>query len=90
MKKTFTSEFKGKVAIEMVREAETIAAICSRHEIHPTQASQWKQRLLKGASELFGDLSQDKKIGEQQKLIDELYGQIGQLTYEVGWLKKKV
>lgn len=90
MKKTFTSEFKGKVAIELVRAAETLSAICSRYEVHPTQAGQWKQRLLKGAHELFGDRSADKQNAEQQKLIAELYGQIGQLTHEVGWLKKKM
>ena len=90
MKKMFTSEFNGKVALELVREADTMATICSRHEVHPTQAGLWKQRLLKGAYELFGDKSSERKIEEQQKLIDELYGQIGQLKHEVAWLKKKL
>lgn len=90
MKQTFTSEFKGKVAIELVRETDTMTALCSKYEVHPTQAGQWKQRLIKGAPELFGDRSSDKKIAEQQKLINELYGQIGELTHEVSWLKKRV
>ena len=90
MKKSFSPEFKGKVAIELVREADTMAAICSKHEVHPTQAGVWKQRILKGAHELFGEKSAERRIAEQQRLIDELYGQIGQLTHEVGWLKKRM
>lgn len=89
MKKKFTPEFKGKVALELVRGAETAAAVCSRHEVHPTQAGQWKQRLVKGAHELFGDRSAERRDAERQELVDGLYGQIGRLTQEVAWLKKR-
>jgi len=65
-----------------------MAALCSKYEVHPTQAGLWKQRLLKGAHELFGEKSSVRTIEEQQKLIEELYGQIGKLTHEVTWLKK--
>lgn len=90
MKKTFTPEFKGKVAIELIREADTLTAICSKHEIHPTQAGLWKQCIIKGAHQLFGSRAVQKERDEQAKLIAELYGQIGQLTHEVTWLKKKL
>ncbi len=90
MKRKYTPEFKGKVALELTRGAETVAAICSRLEVHPNQAAQWKQRLLKCAHELFGDRSAERRADEQRELTDELYAQIGRLTQEVAWLKKRL
>jgi transposase-like protein len=90
MKKKYTPEFKGKVALELARGGATAASICSRLEVHPTQAAQWKQRLVRGAHELFGDRAAERRAAEQQRLTDELYAQIGRLTQEVAWLKKRV
>jgi hypothetical protein len=38
--------------------------------------------------EIFSDKRQEKDIS-QEKLVSELYQQIGQLTVERDWLKKK-
>jgi transposase len=90
IKKTYTSEFKSKVAIELIREAETMTQICSKYQIHPTQAGQWKQRLLKGAPELFGDRASAHCIAELEKEKTEMLTTVGKLAYEVEWLKKRM
>ena len=44
-KKTFRSAiFKKKVALEAVREIETINEIAQKHAVHPIQVRQWKDR----------------------------------------------
>ena len=37
-----------------------------------------------------GDKILEKKLEERDKLIEELYRQIGQLKVELDWLKKKL
>lgn len=38
IKRHHPDSFKAKVALELIKETETIAAICSKYSIHPTQA----------------------------------------------------
>lgn len=90
IKKTYTSEFKSKVALELVSGAETLTQICSKYQIHPTQAGLWKQRLLKGARELFGDRTASLRIADLEKEKAELFATVGKLAHEVEWLKKKM
>ncbi len=53
MRKTFTKEFKAKVALEAIKGSKTIQELASIYEVHPNQIMQWKKHLLGGASDLF-------------------------------------
>lgn len=44
-KRTFTAEIKAKVALEALREKQPLHEIAKRHELHPTQISEWKKVL---------------------------------------------
>jgi transposase len=56
MAKTLHSaEFKKKVALEALREDQTLAQIASAYGIHPVQVCKWKKMLLDGAASLFSD-----------------------------------
>lgn len=89
MRKQFSKEFKAKVALEAIKGLKTTAEISSEYGVHPTQVAQWKRELSEGLPELFaGRKSADEK--DKERLIDELYKQIGQLQVENGWLKKKL
>ncbi len=90
IKKTYPSEFKSKVALELIYEVETLTQICSKYQIHPTQAGVWKQRLLKGAPELFGDRTATTRITELEKEKLDMFDTIGKLAHEVEWLKKRM
>jgi transposase-like protein len=89
IKKRHSPAFKTKVALEAIRGAEPVSAICSRYSIHPTQVSRWKDRALESMAAGFNN-----KAGAEQKkkdeLIEELYKQIGQLKVEQDWLKKNM
>ncbi len=89
-RRTFSGEFKAKVALEAIRGERTINEVASEHGIHPNQVSQWKSQLLENLPEVFsGERDQARQHAGIQKERDELYRQIGQLKVEIDWLKKK-
>jgi transposase-like protein len=89
-RRKFTSEFKAKVALEAIRESNTLAEIAQKHKLQATQVSAWKKEALDSMSEIFKD---KRRINDEIKDIetknDELYKVVGQLTMERNWLKKK-
>jgi len=88
-RKTYSAEFKSKVAVEAIRGFKTINELASEYGVHPHQISMWKAQLLQAAPSVFsGRADQREKEGEE--LRDKLYQQIGQLKVELDWLKKKV
>lgn len=82
-----SAEFKAKVALEAAKDIHTLNELASKYGVHPTQISQWKKQLLDGLSGIFA--SQRKKTNEMHK-VEELYRQIGEVTVERDWLKKKL
>jgi transposase-like protein len=89
-RKTFSSEFKAKVALEAIRGVTTTAQIALRHKVHPNQITKWKKQALENMAALFADGRSKTNKGEDDRLKDRLYQQIGQLQFELDWLKKKV
>lgn len=90
-RRKFTSEFKKKVVLEALKERNTIQELATKYEIHPQQITDWKRHFLDNSEAAFGRSgSEDGKVGEQEKLIDQLYAQIGQLKVENDFLKKKL
>ena len=53
VRKTFTGEFKGKVAIEAVRSEKTLSELSSQYEVHPNQIKHWKGQLINNIGEIF-------------------------------------
>lgn len=86
-RKKHTVEFKAKVALEAAKEVKSLTELASQFEVHPNQISLWKRQLL---DNLSGAFSSPHKNKDQIKKIDELYRQIGEVTVERDWLKKKL
>jgi transposase-like protein len=90
MRKRHTSEFKAKVVTELLKEEKTLSQIATEHGVHPNQLRQWKTKALEGLPSLFereGKAQQEKVEYDQQ--VQELYAEIGKLTTQLSWLKKK-
>ena len=85
--KKHTAEFKAKVALEAAKEFKTTNELASQYQVHPGQISQWKKQLLEHIADVF---STQKKSIDHAKKFDELYRQIGEVTVERDWLKKKL
>ena len=89
IKRKHSTSFKIKVALDLIKEKESIAVICSRYSIHPAQARRWKDRALEILSAGFNNKSAAKEK-KKDELIEELYKQIGQSKVEMDWLKKNM
>ena len=87
-RKTHSGVFKAKVALEALKGQRTLNELAGQFEVHPTQVVQWKQRLVAGASDVFGGCSH-RDAAEEAALRARLYQEIGQQKVELDWLKKK-
>ena len=85
-RRRFSAQLKAKVALDAVQGVSTLAELAGRHQVHPTQISQWKQQALAALPGVFAD---GRQADRQQELIARLYQHIGQLQVELDWLKKK-
>jgi len=79
---------KARVAIAALRGDKTTAEICSQHGVHSTQVSKWKKQALGELPKIFGSKTRGEASAED--LVDTLYQQIGRLTMELDWLKKRL
>ena len=52
-RKQYTSQFKAQVAIEAIKNQQTVAQIASEYGVHPTQVNQWKKQVLEQLPQLF-------------------------------------
>ena len=87
VKKYSTTE-KLKIALEAIKGELTHAQISSKYSVHSTQINRWKQQAHQGMELGFSNNKQ-KIETDQEALIEQLYQQIGKLTTECEWLKKK-
>jgi len=88
MKRTrrkFSSKFKTKVVLEVLKEQQTIQELASKYEVHPNQISTWKNDFLSNASTVF-----DSKKEKQETIDDsaKLYKVIGEQKVEIDFLKE--
>jgi transposase len=88
MRKRYPGNFKAQVALAAIKSEDTIAELSSKFEVHRAQIIRWKQEAVAALPNFFSS-QKDRKNEDNQKLIDELYKQIGQLKVENDWLKKK-
>ncbi len=85
-RRKFSSAFKANVAIEALKERESLAELSMRYEVHPTVISKWKIEFLEKSSGVF-----DKKSDAEPGVDPEkLYAKIGQLEVENDFLKKSL
>jgi putative transposase len=85
----YSAEFKARLALEVIKGERTLTEIASDAQVHPNLLMQWKRQLLESLPQVFADkrVKENKQQEEHEAL---LYQQIGQLTVELDWLKKKV
>lgn len=88
-RRQFSPEFKTQVVLAAIREEGTLSELAGKYGIHPMQISKWRKEFLKEAPRIFSN-GKNRHLEDKDKLIEELYKQVGQSKVEVDWLKKKV
>lgn len=91
MRKTYSAEFKAQVVLEILKEEKSISQLASEHGVHPNLLGKWRNQALSDLPRLFSDDHRKTEAvkTEYEKRIQELYEEIGRLTTQVNWLKKK-
>lgn len=88
IRKHYDSAFKLKVVMETYKGAKTLSQIASEYQVHATQIHKWREIFKTEGPNIFQKELDREKV-ELKILNEELYKQIGQLTVERDWLKKK-
>lgn len=90
-RRTFTPEAKAEMVLRILREEEPLSQIASEYGVHPSQLSKWKVQFLQNAPVVFQN--EQKPINQlktkHEKQLNNLYAEIGKLTSQLSWLKKK-
>lgn len=90
-RKTYDDQFKAKVALEAIKETETLAELASRYDIHPNQIRNWKNEFLENAAMVFGgDKDAKAENKDLKKEREELHKRIGEQTMQIDFLKKSL
>ena len=90
MRKQYSATYKAEIVKELLKEEKTLSQVAAETGIHPSQLKEWRRIVLTRLPELFSRNDQamvDARNHEQQ--VTDLYAEIGRLTTQVNWLKKK-
>jgi len=84
-RRKFSPAFKAKVALEAVKNQQTLAELAKKFEVNPVMISKWKAEFLENLSATF---EKSEETDSQELDSKELYATIGQLKVENEFLKK--
>ena len=82
VRKNHSSAFKAKVALEAIREQESLSDLAERFQVHRNQVALWKKQLQEHAEGVFVR----ERQGDADQCIKDLHAKIGRLTMENDFL----
>jgi len=88
--KQYSPAFKAQLVRELLREEKTISQLAAEHGIHTNQLTRWRTIALEGLPSLFERRDQTEAVTAMfTREREELYAQIGRLSTQLAWLKRK-
>ena len=85
-RKQYSAAFKAQLVQELLREEKTVAQLAAEHGIHPTQLHKWRSIAVEGLPELF---RRSDSAAKRKARYEELYAQLGRVTTQLAWLKRR-
>ena len=83
-----SNETKAKAVLEAIRGEDTVNVIAKKYSVHPLMITKWKKHAVALLPTLFSKKA-DKERETWEQREAQLFQQIGQLKFELDWLKKK-
>jgi len=89
-RKQYDKQLKAKIALEALKEQMTTAEIARKYDVNSALVSKWRKHALESFCDIFEDQrTKEAKSKQQTDVVDEHLRQIGRLTVENEFLKKK-
>ena len=88
MRKHYSAALKAKIVHEMLKEEKSVAQLAAEYRVSTKQLNRWKTLALENLPRLFEETAEKTQQAHEQQ-VQELYAEIGRLTTELTWLKKK-
>lgn len=92
-KEQLAPERKLQIVLEVLKEERMAAEVAVEAGVHVSAIHRWKAELLGSADKVFAPSKQArvaaKEKQQQEEVIENLYSQVGRLTTQLDWLKKK-
>ena len=93
LKKQWSPEQKLQIVLETLKEERHIGEIASEYGVHVSAIHGWKKELSESADKVYATSKSAKAAAQekrqQEETIENLYAQVGRLTTQLDWLKKK-
>ena len=80
-RKKYDAKFKAKVAIEAIKERETLNEIAAKYDVSPVMISRWKKEFIENSAAAFETPKIDDEAIQKQK--DRYLRKIGDLEMQL-------
>lgn len=85
-RKKYDAKFKAKVAIEAIKERETLNELSSKYGVSPVMISRWKKEFIENSAAAFETPKIDDETIQKQK--DRYLRKIGDLEMQLDFAKR--
>ena len=85
-RKKYDAKFKAKVAIEAIRERETLNELAAKYGVSPVMISRWKKEFIENSVAAFETPKLDDEAIQKQK--DRYLRKIGDLEMQLDFAKR--
>ncbi len=85
-RKKYDAKFKAQVAIEAIKERETLSELAAKFELSPVMISRWKKEFIDNSAAAFDNPVADDAALEKQK--DRYLRKIGDLEMQLDFAKR--
>lgn len=91
-RRSFTAQFKAKIAVEALREQRSLSEIAADYNLNPNLVRRWRDELEQDAPGIFDTAKATKEQKRREEALaaerDELLKAIGTATVERDWLRR--
>ncbi|MDQ1911638.1 transposase [Paenibacillus sp. GD4] len=90
-RRRFTPEQKAQIVLEILKEEKSVSQLSAEHGIHSNVLQRWKAEAVQNLHQLFVDdrKATTKMKNDYENQINELYAEVGKLSTQLAWIKKK-